>query len=141
MMYGTRKTLNTQLKRAFGNEEPFALLIWTREQIENIALAEGYGVVTDSEVEHILKTIGDMGLYDHTAKGISWHTVGVMLRRLRIEQRTLEVPVDLLARLTDIAASALSHGDDQAWPLVCQQYPSADEAQADIAWLRQQLAA
>ncbi|ELT2953019.1 DUF1380 family protein, partial [Salmonella enterica] len=28
MMYGTRKELNSKLKRMFGNDERFALLIW-----------------------------------------------------------------------------------------------------------------
>ncbi|EBS0023130.1 DUF1380 domain-containing protein, partial [Salmonella enterica subsp. enterica serovar Enteritidis] len=48
------------------------------------------------------------------------------------------VPTDLLARITDIAGRALDTEDAQAWPLVCRQYPSVADAQADIARLRQQ---
>ena len=39
MLYGTRKELNKKLKRMFGNEERYALLVWTKEdvmaQVEN----------------------------------------------------------------------------------------------------------
>ncbi|MBK0019611.1 DUF1380 family protein, partial [Kosakonia sp. S42] len=37
MMYGTRKALNKKLKRAFGDNEKFALLVWTRETIAGAA--------------------------------------------------------------------------------------------------------
>jgi hypothetical protein len=30
MLYGTRKELNKKLKRMFGNEERYALLVWTK---------------------------------------------------------------------------------------------------------------
>ncbi|ECO1736998.1 DUF1380 domain-containing protein, partial [Salmonella enterica] len=54
---------------------------------------------------------------------------------------TVIVPADLLARLTDVAGLALDTEDARAWPLVCQHYPSVADAQADITWLRQLLAA
>ncbi|ECY5680014.1 DUF1380 domain-containing protein, partial [Salmonella enterica subsp. enterica serovar Enteritidis] len=57
---------------------------------------------------------------------------------LRTEIPTVSVPTDLLARITDIAGRALDTEDAQAWPLVCRQYPSVADAQADIARLRQQ---
>ena len=33
MLYGTRKELNKKLKRMFGNEERYALLVWTKEDV------------------------------------------------------------------------------------------------------------
>ncbi|EBZ2360754.1 DUF1380 domain-containing protein, partial [Salmonella enterica subsp. enterica serovar Typhimurium] len=44
MMYGTRKELNKKLKRMFGNDEHFALLVWTKQdvmaQVENMTESE-----------------------------------------------------------------------------------------------------
>jgi hypothetical protein len=44
MLYGTRKELNKKLKRMFGNEERYALLVWTKQdvmaQVENMKEAE-----------------------------------------------------------------------------------------------------
>ena len=33
MMYGTRKELNKKLKRMLGNDEHFALLVWTTQDV------------------------------------------------------------------------------------------------------------
>ena len=33
MLYGTRKELNKKLKRMFGNEVRYALLVWTKEDV------------------------------------------------------------------------------------------------------------
>lgn len=37
MLYGTRKELNKKLKRMFGNEERYALLVWTKEDVMALA--------------------------------------------------------------------------------------------------------
>ncbi|EAZ5043926.1 DUF1380 domain-containing protein [Salmonella enterica] len=134
MMYGTRKELNKKLKRMFGNDEHFALLVWTKQdvmaQVENM---------TESEASAILQEIGSVA--DHTEEGISFRTVQEMYAGLRADIPTVIVPADLLARLTDVAGLALDTEDARAWPLVCQYYPSVADAQADITWLRQLLAA
>lgn len=136
MMYGTRKELNKKLKRMFGNEERFALLLWTKEEV--MAQAEN---MTAGEADAILQEIGRAGTGDHTEEGISYRTVQALYAGLRADIPTVSVPADLLARLTDVAGRALDAEDGQAWPLVRQHYPSVADAQADIAWLRQQLAA
>ncbi|ECN9266495.1 DUF1380 domain-containing protein [Salmonella enterica subsp. enterica serovar Typhimurium] len=134
MMYGTRKELNKKLKRMFGNDEHFALLVWTKQdvmaQVENM---------TESEASAILQEIGSVA--DHTEEGISFRTVQEMYAGLRADIPTVIVPADLLARLTDVAGLALDTEDARARPLVCQHYPSVADAQADITWLRQLLAA
>ncbi|MII54597.1 DUF1380 domain-containing protein [Salmonella enterica subsp. enterica] len=134
MMYGTRKELNKKLKRMFGNDEHFALLVWTKQdvmaQVENM---------TESEAAAILQEIGSVA--DHTEEGVSFRTVQEMYAGLRADIPTVIVPADLLARLTDVAGLALDAEDARAWPLVSQHYPSVADAQADITWLRQLLAA
>lgn len=63
MMYGTRKELNKKLKRMFGNNDHFALLVWTKQdvmaQVENM---------TESEAAAILQEIGSVT--GHTEEGI-----------------------------------------------------------------------
>ncbi|EDF5515517.1 DUF1380 family protein [Salmonella enterica] len=134
MMYGTRKELNKKLKRMFGNNDHFALLVWTKQdvmaQVENM---------TESEAAAILQEIGSVA--DHTEEGVSFRTVREMYAGLRADIPTVIVPADLLARLTDVAGLALDAEDARAWPLVSQHYPSVPDAQADITWLRQLLAA
>ncbi|WP_370605744.1 DUF1380 family protein [Citrobacter braakii] len=134
MMYGTRKELNKKLKRMFGNNDHFALLVWTKQdvmaQVENM---------TESEASAILQEIGSLA--GHTEEGISFRTVREMYAGLRADIPTVIVPADLLARLTDVAGLALDAEDARAWPLVSQHYPSVADAQADITWLRQLLAA
>ncbi|EEH8382000.1 DUF1380 domain-containing protein [Salmonella enterica subsp. enterica serovar Montevideo] len=134
MMYGTRKELNKKLKRMFGNDEHFALLVWTKQdvmaQVENM---------TESEAAAILHEIGSVA--GHTEEGVSFRTVQEMYAGLRADIPTVIVPADLLARLTDVAGLALDAEDARAWPLVSQHYPSVADAQADITWLRQLLAA
>ncbi|EAQ2199379.1 DUF1380 domain-containing protein [Salmonella enterica] len=134
MMYGTRKELNKKLKRMFCNDDHFALLVWTKQnvmaQVENM---------TESEAAAILQEIGSVA--DHTEEGISFRTIQEMYAGLRADIPTVIVPADLLARLTDVAGLALDTEDAQAWPLVRQHYPSVADAQADITWLRQLLAA
>ncbi|EBP5751061.1 DUF1380 domain-containing protein, partial [Salmonella enterica] len=115
-------------------DEHFALLVWTKQdvmaQVENM---------TESEAGAILQEIGSVA--GHTEEGISYRTVQEMYAGLRAEIPTVIVPADLLARLTDVAGLALDTEDARAWPLVCQHYPSVADAQADITWLRQLLAA
>ncbi|EAO2846446.1 DUF1380 family protein [Salmonella enterica] len=134
MMYGTRKELNKKLKRMFGNDEHFALLVWTKEDV--MARMEN---MTESEASAILQEIGSVA--GHTEEGISYRTVQDLYAGLRAEIPTVIVPADLLARLTDVAGLALDAEEAQAGPLVCQHYPSLADLQADITWLRQLLAA
>ncbi len=131
MMYGTRKELNSKLKRMFGNDERFALLVWTKQDV--MALAQG---MTEVEADAILREIGRKGTGEHTGDGISDSTVQALYAGLQTEIPTVSVPADLLARVTDIAGRALDTEDAQAWPLVCRQYPGVADAQADIARLR-----
>ncbi|EOG4766948.1 DUF1380 family protein [Salmonella enterica subsp. enterica serovar Newport] len=134
MMYGTRKELNKKLKHMFGNDEHFALLVWTKQdvmaQVENM---------TESEASAVLQEIASVA--NHTEEGISYRTVQDLYAGLRADIPTVIVPADLLARLTDVAELVLGTEDALAWPLVCQHYPSAADAQADITWLKQLLAA
>ncbi|EDI5434858.1 hypothetical protein CE968_20825 [Salmonella enterica subsp. enterica serovar Enteritidis] len=133
MMYGTRQELNKKLKRVFGNDERFALLVWTKQDVMSLTQA-----MTEVEADAILREIGRKGMGEHTGDGISDSTVQALYAGLRTEIPTVSVPTDLLARITDIAGRALDTEDAQAWPLVCRQYPSVADAQADIAQLRQQ---
>ncbi|EAB5610244.1 DUF1380 domain-containing protein [Salmonella enterica subsp. enterica serovar Enteritidis] len=133
MMYGTRQELNKKLKRVFGNDERFALLVWTKQDVMSLTQA-----MTEVEADAILREIGRKGMGEHTGDGISDSTVQALYAGLWTEIPTVSVPTDLLARITDIAGRALDTEDAQAWPLVCRQYPSVADAQADIARLRQQ---
>lgn len=134
MMYGTRKELNKKLKRMFDNDEHFALLVWTKQDV--MARMEN---MTESEASAILQEIGSVA--GHTEEGISYRTVQDLYAGLRAEIPTVIVPADLLARLTDVAGLALDAEDAQTWLLISQHYPSVADAQADITWLRQLLAA
>ncbi|MFK3708498.1 DUF1380 family protein [Klebsiella sp. NPDC088457] len=136
MLYGTRKELNKKLKRMFGNEERYALLVWTKEdvmaQVENM---------TEDEAHIVLELIGQAGTGDHAEDGISFRTVQTLYAGIQESTRRVSVPVDMLEKLTDIAGRALNDEDARAWPLTCRQYPTVAAAQADIDWLRQPLAA
>ncbi|KAA0403156.1 DUF1380 domain-containing protein [Salmonella enterica subsp. enterica serovar Typhimurium] len=132
MMYGTRKELNSKLKRMFGNDERFALLIWTQQAVMSLTQA-----MSEVEADAILREIGRKGMGEHTGYGISDSTVQALYAGLRTEIPTVSVPADLLARVTNIAGRALDTEDAQAWPLVCQEYPGVADAQVDIARLRQ----
>ncbi|MEC6785774.1 DUF1380 family protein [Salmonella enterica] len=116
MMYGTRKELNSKLKRMFGNDERFALLIWTKQDVMSLTQA-----MTEVEADAILREIGRKGMGEHTGDGISDSTVQALYAGLRTEIPTVSVPADLLARVTNIAGRALDTEDAQAWPLVCQE--------------------
>ncbi|EIF9087290.1 DUF1380 family protein [Salmonella enterica] len=134
MMYGTRKELNKKLKHMFGNDEHFALLVWTKQdvmaQVENM---------TESEASAVLQEIASVA--NHTKEGISYRTVQYLYAGLRADIPTVIVPSEVLARLTDVAELALDAEEAQAGPLVCQHYPSLADLHADITWIRQLLAA
>ena len=136
MMYGTRKELNKKLKRMFGNEERYALLVWTKEDV--MALVEN---MTEPEAHIVLELIGQTGTGDHAEEGVSFRTVQALYTGIQESTRRVSVPADMLEKLTDIAGLALNDEDARAWPLACWQYPTVAAAQADIDWLRQQLAA
>lgn len=110
MLYGTRKELNKKLKRAFGDTEKFALLVWTRETI--MGAAED---MTEQEADHILAEIGGAGSGDHAEEGISFGTVLELLAGLRAVPAMVSVPVDLLERVSDWAERCLNEQDAIAW--------------------------
>lgn len=136
MLYGTRKELNKKLKRMFGNEESIALLVWTKQdvmaQVDNM---------TEAEADAVLELIGRAGTGEHTEDGVSFRTVQALYAGICTNPPRVSVPADTLARITDIAARAISGEDAQAWPLVQRHYPGVADAQAEIAWLKREIAA
>lgn len=70
-----------------------------------------------------------------------FRTVQELYAGISVNTPRVSVPVDTLARLADIAAQALSVEDAKAWPLVQRHYPSVADAQAEMAWLKRELAA
>ncbi|MFB8746656.1 DUF1380 domain-containing protein (plasmid) [Citrobacter cronae] len=136
MLYGNRKELNKKLKRMFGNDERYALLVWTKEDV--MEQVEG---MTEAEADALLALIGRMGMGEHTEEGVSFHTVQALYAGIQGDTPRVSVPADTLARITDIAARAISGEDAQAWPLVQKHYPSVADAQKDIAWLENEIAA
>ncbi|QXD01257.1 DUF1380 family protein [Klebsiella sp. PL-2018] len=136
MLYGTRKELNKKLKRMFGNDERYALLVWTREDV--MAQVE---CMTEAEADTLLALIGRTGTGEHTEEGVSFRTVQALYAGIQGDTPRVSVPADTLARITDIAARAVSGEDTQAWPLVQKHYPSVADAQKDIAWLENEIAA
>lgn len=110
MLYGTRKELNKKMKRAFGDTEKFALLVWTRETVMGAAQD-----MTDQEADHILAEIGGAGSGDHAEEGISFGTVLELLAGLRAAPAMVSVPADLLERVSDWAERCLNEQDAIAW--------------------------
>lgn len=110
MLYGTRKQLNKTLKRAFGDNEKFALLVWTRETV--MAQAED---MTEEEADRILALIGRTGAGDHTETGISYRTVQEILADLRAEPKIVTVSADLLAQVAGVAERALMAEESAAF--------------------------
>lgn len=110
MLYGTRKQLNRTLKRAFGDNEKFALLVWTREAV--MAQAEG---MTEGEADRILELIGKTGAGDHAEEGVSNLTVRGLLVDVRIETTKVSVRADMLTRVLRIAQQALTAAESEAW--------------------------
>ena len=136
MLYGTRKELNKKLKRMFGNEERYALLVWTKEDV--MALA---GNMTEAEAHTLLELIGRTGTGEHTEEGVSFRTVQALYAGIRPGIPRVSVPVDTLYRITDIAAQAINGEDEHPPSLTVDHYPSVADAQAEIAWLKRELAA
>lgn len=136
MLYGTRKELNKKLKRMFGNDERYALLVWTKQDV--MAQAEN---MTETEADALLELIGCSGIGEHVEDGVSFRTVQALYAGIQRDTPRVSVPADTLARITDIAARAVSGEDAQAWPLVQKHYPSVADAQKDIAWLENEIAA
>lgn len=60
MLYGTRKELNKKLKRMFGNEERYALLVWTKEDV----MAQAWNM-TEAEAHTLLELISRTGTGEH----------------------------------------------------------------------------
>lgn len=110
MLYGTRKELNQKLKRAFGDAEKFALLVWTRETI--MGAAED---MTEQEADHILAEIGRTGSGDHAEEGISFGTVLELLAGLRAAPAMVSVPASLLEQVSRWAERGLNDQDTAAW--------------------------
>ncbi len=76
MLYGTRKELNKKLKRMFGNEERYALLVWTKEDV--LALS---GNMTEAEAQTLLELIvphGNGGA--HRRRRVIPHRAGAVRR-------------------------------------------------------------
>ncbi|NCF08717.1 DUF1380 family protein [Kosakonia sp. MH5] len=110
MLYGTRKELNKKLKRAFGDTEKLALLVWTRETI--MGAAED---MTEQEADHILAEIGSAGSGDHAEEGISFGTVLELLAGLRAAPQMVSVPAALLEQVSCWAERGLNEQDAAAW--------------------------
>lgn len=103
MLYGTRKELNKKLKRMFGNEERYALLVWTKEDV----MAQAWNM-TEAEAHTLLELIGRTGTGEHTEEGVSFRTVQALYAGIRPGIPRVSVPVDTLHRITDIAAQAIT---------------------------------
>lgn len=109
MLYGTRKELNKKLKRAFGDTEKFALLVWTRETVTGAAQD-----MTEQEADHILAEIGSTGSGDHAEEGISFGTVLELLAGLRVAPQMVSVPAGLLEQVSAWAERCLNEEDVRA---------------------------
>jgi hypothetical protein len=122
MLYGTRKELNKKLKRMFGNEERYALLVWTKEDV--MALA---GNMTEAEAHTLLELIGRTGTGEHTEEGVSFRTVQAMYAGIRPGIPRVSVPVDTLYRITDIAAQAINGEDEHSPSLTVAPDPRREQ--------------
>ncbi|HBU6431724.1 DUF1380 family protein [Klebsiella pasteurii] len=136
MLYGTRKELNKKLKRMFGNEERYALLVWTKEDV----MAQAWNM-TEAEAHTLLELFGRTGTGEHTEEGVSFRTVQALYAGIRPGIPRVSVPVDTLYRITDIAAQAINGEDEHSPSLTVDHYPSVADAQAEIAWLKREIAA
>lgn len=103
-MYGTRLEIIRELKRMFSAEEPLAVLVWTTESVMSLAQSHG---ITESEATKVLARIGDIPMQEYQNQGVSFSSVINVLRLVRNEDRVVEVPADVLERLTVFAGMAL----------------------------------
>jgi hypothetical protein len=104
-MYGTRKQLTRELKRAFTADEPLALLVWTTGSVAAWLGARG---ITDDEAVAILARIGNFSMRDHQSDGVSFPVIADLLNSVRADARQVNIPAELLARLNENAELALS---------------------------------
>ncbi|WP_455865253.1 DUF1380 family protein [Pantoea agglomerans] len=135
-MYGNRKDINRRLKRAFADGEKLAVLIWTEQDV--MAQAED---VTVHEAGEILSAIGKVGMYDHLEEGVSCQTVQELLAGLRAGSRPVTLSADLLERVTQRAEHALLAAEAAAWEAGREGLATVRDGLADIARVRELLAA
>ncbi|MEJ5174625.1 DUF1380 family protein [Erwinia sp. MYb416] len=128
-MYGTRKEINDKLKRAFTNDEPLAVLVWSRETVTDVFDEE----LTDAEVGHLMSRIGAVAFYGHAADGVSRHTLSEWLSLHRAETRTIMVDAELLKKITLTARNALLSAEGAAWDAGKDCTPAIREGLDDVA--------
>ncbi|EOI7435733.1 DUF1380 family protein [Yersinia enterocolitica] len=135
-MFGTREQVCQLLAAEFPAEEPLALLVWTRGNIE--AFAEGWEIpVSREEVDSVLAMIGAMP--DHVLCGVSADSVAEMLETVKADMRQVTLPASLLARVVAVAEQAVW---PEEWRLKDDGLPvpeSVARKLADIAQVRERL--
>lgn len=99
-MYGTRKQLTRELKRAFSAGEPLTLLVWTTQSIASLAQSHG---ITETEAGQVLALLGEIPMREYQQKGVSFDTTIRLLGAIRSKRRPIAVPCDVLAQLVSIA--------------------------------------
>ncbi|PVZ84164.1 hypothetical protein C9426_23950 [Serratia sp. S1B] len=109
-MYGTQKEICQELNRMFEESELLAIFVWTTESIKEIAYSH---VITDEEAERVLGFVGNIPMKKYQ-DGVSFQTIMEALSHVRTEMRPLEVPADLLSRLSMYAERALEIESDCA---------------------------
>lgn len=141
-MYGTRKEINDKLKRAFSNDEPLAVLVWSRETVTDVLDEELTDAeLTDAEVCHLMSRIGSIAFYGHAADGVSRHTLSEWLSFYRAPTRTVTVDADLLKKITMTARNALLSAEGAAWDAGKDCTPAVREGLDDVARVLTMLAA
>lgn len=110
-MYGTRKEINEKLKRAFTNDEPLAVLVWSRETVTDVIDED----LTDAEVCHLMSRIGAVAFYGHAADGVSRNTLSEWLSLYRAPTRTVTVDAELLKKITLTAQRAMLSAVGTTW--------------------------
>jgi len=136
-MYGTRKEINDKLKRGFSNDEPLAVLVWSREMVTDVVDE----ALTDEEVCHLMSRIGAVAFYGHAAEGVSRHTLSEWLSFYRAPTRTVTVDAELLKKITLTARCALLSAEGKAWDAGNDCTPSISEGLDDVARVLTMLAA
>ncbi|WP_324724488.1 DUF1380 family protein [Lelliottia sp. JS-SCA-14] len=137
-MYGTRKELTRELKDAFVADEPLALLVWTTESIKSWLRAHG---ITESEAAEVLIGIGNLPMRDHQSDGVSFDTIANLLNGVRSQSRPINVPADVLMPLSESAERALKTIREMETDCELPASDYVDGAFADVALLRELLAA
>ncbi|WP_261642974.1 DUF1380 domain-containing protein [Erwinia mallotivora] len=132
-MFGTRKEINKTLKRAFGDSEKIAVLVWTREDLMAVE------TMTQHEAEAILCQIGNVALGDHIEEGVSVSTVTELLAALRMEPGEVTLDAKLLERVVRVAESALMAESGLAWNAVKPTPEAVRNGLADVAYILQHL--